>query len=126
MDYELEAVDFREKGIAVVLTKWLNLGGGINPADVKWHSHNHQFEPEDVIYEPHSLGGIRKQFEQQGGISVKDLTAENVAKLFSAREDRDVTAGADGYVWKRAVHGLWYLVPAEETSADKLVSFLKL
>jgi hypothetical protein len=36
MDYTLDAMDFGERGFAVLLTRWINLGAGLDVTDARW------------------------------------------------------------------------------------------
>ncbi|EDO04917.1 predicted protein [Sclerotinia sclerotiorum 1980 UF-70] len=62
MDFVFGVLDFGERGLAVVVTKWVNLGAGLDIEDAKWKSHliNHADRP--VHHLQHS-GDIRKAFE---------------------------------------------------------------
>ncbi|TVY91759.1 hypothetical protein LAWI1_G003880 [Lachnellula willkommii] len=39
MDYMLDAIDFGERGSAVLVTRWVDLGAGLDPSDAKWQNH---------------------------------------------------------------------------------------
>jgi hypothetical protein len=64
MDYVLDAVDFGERGFAVLATRWINLGAGLDSADAKWRSHITAGMARDV-HRPHPLEDIRTGFEGQ-------------------------------------------------------------
>ena len=100
MDFTIDAIDFAERGIAVLVTRWINLGAGLHPEDAKWQSHLHISMPKGVVHQPHPLGRIRASFERQEGKSMEELTADNLRNLFSRREHRLVTRGSDELVWK--------------------------
>jgi hypothetical protein len=87
MDYVLDAIDFGERGFAVLLTKWANLGAGLDSADAKWQSHITLSMARNVHQPPHR-GDIRTGFEGQAELSVEELTADNTLKLFSSRQTR--------------------------------------
>jgi len=111
MDYVLDAIDFGERGFAVLATRWINLGAGLDSADAKWQSHITVRMVRDVHY-PHPLGDIRAGFEGQAELSVEELTAENELKLFSIRQNRLVCRGFDGLIWKWDQGKRWYLAPS--------------
>ncbi|KAF4621525.1 hypothetical protein G7Y89_g14547 [Cudoniella acicularis] len=73
LDFVLDAVDLGDKGVTVVLTKWISLGAGLRPSDPKWQSHLFSSSARTGIvkgYEPHVLGSIRERFEGNLGIYV--------------------------------------------------------
>lgn len=75
MDFEIEVLEFAEKGLAIVLTRWHNLGKGLDSADTKWYSHGgfpSSAQSGQYAHTPHALGSIRDAFENQEGISAKD------------------------------------------------------
>ena len=39
MDYVPNAIDFVERGFAVLAIKWINLGAGLDSVEAKWQSH---------------------------------------------------------------------------------------
>lgn len=39
VNYALDAIDFGEQGFAVIVTRWVNLGAGLDSEDAKWKSH---------------------------------------------------------------------------------------
>lgn len=106
-DFVLDAVDLGERGIAGCLTRWINIGPGLHPADPKWRSHLPEWRsylgkwpPPVITYEPHSLGSIRSSFESQTAIPFEDFTARNICNLLSKRERKLTTRRADGFIWK--------------------------
>ena len=127
MDFVLDGLDFGDSGVALFVTRWVNLGAGRDMADPKW-IHHHCHPKRGGVHTTHLLGSIRADFEGQGGNSVEEFTADNILKLFSRREQRLFTRGSDGIVWK-LVEGRprsrWHLVPpesAEEASGSKVSS----
>ena len=100
MDYTMDAVHFRERGFALLVTRWISLGAGFIPTDVKWQSHLCDRLPKGFVNHPHPPGSIRASFEDQAESSVEKITAENELKLFSKRQRKLLTRGPDGLVWK--------------------------
>ncbi|PSS22958.1 hypothetical protein M430DRAFT_16902 [Amorphotheca resinae ATCC 22711] len=108
MDYSLETLDLGGKGVAVGATKWLDFGAGITPKDPKWLRHldtskdcypsraPRRSKPESS----HVHGSIKTRFESQDGMSLEELTALNISRLFSDRQCKSVTQAPDGMVWK--------------------------
>jgi hypothetical protein len=128
MDFLMDAMDFKERGLAMFVTRWINLGAGVAPMDAKWRSHLRIPMPEGVVHQSHPAGSIRASFENHGGQSLEEITAENILKLFSRRERKLVTRGSDGLVWKWRFPGSswWYIAPSgpvEEKPRGRL-SFL--
>jgi len=111
MDYVLDAIDLGERGFAVLVTRWVNLGAGLDSADAKWQSHITVRMARDV-HHPHAQGDIRTAFEGQAELSVEELTADNKLKLFLRRQTRLVCRGSDGLVWKWDQGKRWYLAPS--------------
>jgi hypothetical protein len=111
MDYVLGIIDFGERGFAVLITRWSNLGAGLDSTDVKWQSHITVPMVRGVRHS-HRLGDIRTDFESQAVVSVEELTADNKLKLFSRRQTRLVCQGSDGLVWKWDRDKRWYLAPS--------------
>jgi hypothetical protein len=52
VQFRLDRYDFGQEGIAVVVTKWLDLGAGLSPEDPKWNAH---FLPGYMVTEPQGL-----------------------------------------------------------------------
>jgi hypothetical protein len=107
----LDEIDFRERGFAVLVTRWINLGAGLDSTDVKWKSHITVRMARNVRHRHHP-GGIRTSFEDQAEVSVEELTADNKLKLFSRRQNRTICRGSDGLVWKWDKGKRWYLAPS--------------
>lgn len=111
MDYVVDAKNFGERGFALILTRWTNLGAGIDSEDPKWQSHVGYRSYADDPH-PHSLGAIRASFEGDADISVEALTASNELKLFSRRPTPLFRRGSDGLVWNSLWGTWWYLAPS--------------
>ncbi|KAM3065285.1 hypothetical protein ACMFMF_011224 [Clarireedia jacksonii] len=121
MDFVMDIVDLGERGIAGCLTRWINLGTGLHPADPKWRSHLGKLLPQGVTYEPHPLGSIRSSFENQTAIPFKDYTTRNMSNLLSRRERTLITRREDGFIWKwvSTAPNRWCLEHAEHTEHAK-------
>lgn len=111
MDYVIDAVDFDEKGVALLVTRWINLGAGFTPEDPKWRNHMKWPRDRGAVYQPQLTGSIRLSFEDQEGQSLRDVTQENISKLFSKRKTQPLTRGYDGFVWEwnSWTPSYWYL-----------------
>lgn len=54
MEYQIDVVDFKERGAAICTTKWLNLGAGLTTCDPNWRGHNllpHDYVPHNIRLE---------------------------------------------------------------------------
>lgn len=107
----LDTIDFRERGLAVLLMRWTNLGASIDSADAKWKSHI-TISVARSVHHPHHPGDIRTGFEDQAEVSMEELTTDNKLKLLSRRQNRLVYRGSDGLVWKWDQDKWWYLAPS--------------
>jgi hypothetical protein len=95
--------------IAIIVTRWLNLGSGRSIGDQKWQSH--LFErflctTRQPLFAP---GSIRKRFESEPGISLENFTVENERKILSFKEpkfgpDNTTAPNIDERLW-RLSHG---------------------
>jgi len=65
MDYMLDAIDFGERGFAVLITRWVNLGAGLDSADAKWQNHITRMARD--VHRPHARGTF-EQASKPGGI----------------------------------------------------------
>jgi hypothetical protein len=83
IDYQIEVVDCDSKGTALIITKWLDLGSGLNPNDPRWkrHSFGYSFRLENDATK--SDGTLRSQFEQKSAVSLDALTHRNASLLRS-------------------------------------------
>lgn len=101
VDYVVDAKDFGERGFAVVTTKWVNFGAGLESPDIKWESHADRYlDRVGVDRTADHPERIRADFENQAELSLEDLTADNERKLFSTRKRRQDTRAPDGCVWR--------------------------
>jgi len=114
LEYQIDVVDFKERGTAICATKWLNLGAGLTTRDSNWRGHHLSHDD----YVPHNLplGSIRSSYESQEAASVNDLTAENKKRLssFLRMTGYGMFGDPDGYDWKLVGHDIWYIRPPGE------------
>jgi hypothetical protein len=110
VEYKVDAKDFGERGLAVITTKWINFGAGRETPDDIWQSHGGLYiDGREANQTANNQLGIRKDFEGQAELSVKDPTADNERKLFSTRKSQWVTRASDGCVWLWRYGTRWYL-----------------
>lgn len=87
MEHELDIADLGTRGFAILITKWVNLGSGLDFRDPKWQSHVTARANLNGGH-PRQTGDIKKNFEAQTEIPMRDLTADNKLKLSSGRYER--------------------------------------
>ncbi|KFY41076.1 hypothetical protein V495_05054 [Pseudogymnoascus sp. VKM F-4514 (FW-929)] len=110
MDYMVDAKDFGEKGFAIITTKWVNFGAGLESPDAKWITHTQLYIEERGVHETAGdLGGVRAAFENAAEMSLEDLTSDNERQLFSTRNRCLVTRVPDGSIWRWRLGKRWYL-----------------
>jgi hypothetical protein len=116
MEYQIDVLDFEERGTAICATKWLNLGAGLTTRDSNWRGQN--LSGDEHV--PHNLplGSIRSSYESQEGASVDDLTAENKKRLSSSLcvIGRSLHLNTDGFDWKLAGDDIWYIGTLEDSN----------
>ena len=81
-EFQLSLQDLEGKALAVVFTKWLDLGTGSTPSDLRWAAHN----GAGSISQPAVLleaGGLRERFESEPGLSQDQLSHRNSSLLIS-------------------------------------------
>ncbi|TGO59658.1 hypothetical protein BCON_0042g00250 [Botryotinia convoluta] len=84
MDFVIHLKRCGERGIAVVITRWINLGAGIDPKDWKWQCH---IGSKGLRHKQPPIN-IRKAFEDQEGLSVEEFNSGNQVKLLSERKNQ--------------------------------------
>ncbi|KFY78539.1 hypothetical protein V499_02342 [Pseudogymnoascus sp. VKM F-103] len=120
MEYMVDAKDFGERGLAVITTKWVNLGAGRETPDAKWKSHRDRYGDRDrreINQTDDHRRSLREDFENQAEVSLEDLTADNKKKLFSTRKPQVITRAPDGCVWRWRYGTRWYLDPSGTTGS---------
>jgi hypothetical protein len=83
-DFQVEIKDFGDEGLALVITKWLDLGSGLTPMDTRWRVHL----ARDKAAELGALGeagDVRLRFESEPGLSQDSLSCQNASYLISKR-----------------------------------------
>lgn len=112
MDFEMVAKDFGDRGVAIVLTRWLNLGSGADPRNAKWYSHFSIPRLNGSSHVPHQVGAIRQVFEGSAAHSISEVTDKNNRKLFSPRKESSQRDRGE-FVWRYVCDQTWYLVEDE-------------
>ncbi|QKX62699.1 uncharacterized protein TRUGW13939_09860 [Talaromyces rugulosus] len=87
--FQIQDIETRGDGRARVLivTKWLDLGDGLDPKDPQWVAQVHQYPKVQL---PHrDIGSVCSRFESNFGSSQQELTHQN-RRLMSKEGFRDV------------------------------------
>ena len=79
VEFESDAILVGGRTVAVIITKWLNLGSGNSPTDVDWRRHLYPpFDGRPVVMAKDSPS-TKSIFEGQGGCSQETATRQNAA-----------------------------------------------
>ena len=79
--YQLEILDTGSDGLAIVITKWLDLGSGLTPLDPKWRFHDLLTEEDDGLDYAGDSERCRVDFEKEGGLTHHGITLRNASHL---------------------------------------------
>ncbi|PIG84241.1 F-box domain protein [Aspergillus arachidicola] len=100
LDYQIDATTCGTAGIALIVTKWLDLGPGLDPTDVRWTRHligSLSLRMQEMA----TLNSdVRSQFERETVFPLDDLTGRNRSLL----EDRGYVRKTDWWY-----NGCWIL-----------------
>lgn len=83
-NFQLEIKDLGDEGLALVITKWLDLGSGSTPTDSRWSRHLFRLRAATIGASAEAWG-VRLRFESEPGPSQDDLSRENASYLISKR-----------------------------------------
>lgn len=79
-DYKIEVKEYGDDGLALVITKWIDLGSGITP-DSRWDTDFLCYRDTD-LGAPELLGDARRRFEKApAGESEEELLCRNFSNL---------------------------------------------
>lgn len=123
MELTLDCIDVQGRGeytteTIFIVTKWFNLGHGVDEDDPAWRRHSYRTEREEELDLTPPVRGIRNLFEQDEGskeLSVEALAVENIHRLFSRRKVQSFEfRPIDGRQWKlhASMPDVWYLSPS--------------
>lgn len=85
-DFQLQVLDTVSDGLAIVITKWLDLGLGLTPMDPKWRILADRFQDGDHQQEQASQAEVcRLEFEKEEGMMQQALTLHNASYLNDQR-----------------------------------------
>jgi hypothetical protein len=103
MEYQVNLQDFADKGAAMYLTNWLNLGAGLTDLDPVWQNHLlRSVQRLSKVPLGLPLGSIRSSFEAQEGVSLDYFTKNNAAMLLEKH-------GCKSWKWKEYNTGFYSL-----------------
>ncbi|TGO28633.1 hypothetical protein BPAE_0025g00420 [Botrytis paeoniae] len=91
MDFGIRQKHCGEAGTAIIITRWINLGAGLDPKDCKWQCHIGR----KCLRHKQPLVNIQKAFEDQEGLSMEEFTSGNYEKLLSERRNQPSNRGPD-------------------------------
>jgi hypothetical protein len=95
--------------LALVLTKWINLGPGLTPDDPRWKIHTLEYLYQDATLDPHDrTDSPRVSFEDSSPRSLGALLSRNLSYLKDQRYRKVMRPLSQHYEGR----GLWYL-PSE-------------
>lgn len=85
-DYQLEMRRLNGNKLALVITKWLDIGAGLSPEDPKWRRHSElvmsgELRPQTIA----PSGEVKRLFEKESGRSLDSLTRINELYLLDNR-----------------------------------------
>lgn len=82
MDFKVEIKEVGDEGLALVFSKWLDLGSGLTPTNTKWGVHNDR-DADAEIGKSGEAGAVRLRFESQPGLSHDSLSCQNASYLIA-------------------------------------------
>ena len=78
-EYQIDTTNCGTEGVALIITKWVALGPGLDPADIRWTRHMQlTFQKHEITI---SKTDIHSQFEQDAMFPLNDLTQRNRSLL---------------------------------------------
>ena len=81
-EYQIQLRMLGEEGLALVITKWLDLGLGLTPNDIKWRYLRAEYRKEAISELPEN---IRRRFESVSALSQDALSSRNASYLLEDR-----------------------------------------
>ncbi|KAK2781702.1 hypothetical protein FQN52_001377 [Onygenales sp. PD_12] len=82
VEYQIEVRNYGDAGLALVITKWVDLGPGLRPTDAEWSGHFYPEQTEQLLAGK-SVGDTRSLFEREPGLSLESLTWKNKSCLLT-------------------------------------------
>jgi hypothetical protein len=103
MEFQVEIRALGNEGLALVITKWLDLGSELTPRDIRWGTHLHRLKDEEIGLLGEA-GDTRLRFEIESGLSQDELACRNASYLIANRFIEEMDVGG---------HKLWFLQAGE-------------
>ena len=79
-DFQIEIRALGDEGLALVTSKWLDLGSGLTPTDIKWNYYRYE-DRSSIIDASVVPGDVRLLFESEPGLSQDSLSSQNASYL---------------------------------------------
>ena len=83
-DYQLEVLDTDNDSLAIVITRWLDLGSGLTPLDQKWRFHALGLGGNEIDHAG-DAERCRLEFEKEEGLEHHAITLRNASYLSKRR-----------------------------------------
>ena len=96
--YQLEVLDTGSDGLAIVITKWLDLGSGLTPLDQRWRFRTEQTPEDDEADHAGDAERCRLEFEKGGGLKQHAITLRNASYL-SKQQYRQTMNELSAGIW---------------------------
>ena len=80
-EYQLEVLDTGSDGLAIVITKWLDLGSGLTPLDRKWRFLTSLSQENDGTDHVGDAERCRLDYEKEEGLEQHAITLRNASYL---------------------------------------------
>lgn len=109
--YQIEVCAIGDEDRAVVVTKWLDVGAGLTPKDVKWQVHLPHPDISGLPPDWNKEIDTRMRFEREPGISQRALLGQTAPFLKGDRFKQVMTTPGYGIWYHRGVMDSRVLVP---------------
>ena len=95
--FDVEILETKSDGLAIIVTKWLNLGSGLTPSDPRWRilTAGISDSQRESIY-AREAGDCRMAFEKGEGLTQQAVTLRNEAYLNHQKYKSMMTAWGRG------------------------------
>ncbi|RJE24789.1 hypothetical protein PHISCL_02870 [Aspergillus sclerotialis] len=84
IDFKFDIKEYGDDGLALVITRWVDLGSGITPDGTRWNCHL-PLCYDKMLGAPDLLGDSRNVFENLPGESEEELLSRNISYLSSGK-----------------------------------------
>lgn len=114
--YQLEVLDTGSDGLAIIITKWLDLGSGLTPLDQRWRFLTDLTQEDDETDYAGDAERCRLEFEREKGLKQHAITLRNASHL-SKQQYRKTMNEISAGVWilqagrRRTMYGWIAILP---------------